>query len=154
MASGFGLNGAPFPSLTHLRPTPSIPRARTPLDPRPVFGHDADAPSFSITGPSRCFPFWQEVLACYVTNSSAENKDGKSKCLATLDDYYECLHHKKEHAKTFAMQAALRRAEAQGIGREGERKPEDVKTLGLLPGGPEEKNLKTGIIPAKGPSLY
>ncbi|KAL1613571.1 putative nadh:ubiquinone oxidoreductase subunit [Diplodia seriata] len=106
-------------------------------------------------GPSRCFPFWQEVLACYVTNSSAENKNGKSQCLAPLDDYYECLHHKKEHAKTFAMQSALRRAETEsGRDRDGERKPEDVKTLGLLPGGPEEKNLKPGIIPAKGPSLF
>ncbi|EKG17474.1 Protein of unknown function DUF3176 [Macrophomina phaseolina MS6] len=104
-------------------------------------------------GPSRCFPFWQEVLACYVTNSNADNTTGKSKCLAPLDDYYECLHHKKEHAKTFALQAAIRKAEVEN-GRGDGPKPEEVKTLGLLPGGPQEKNLKPGIIPAKGPSLY
>ncbi|KAF4310507.1 hypothetical protein GTA08_BOTSDO13892 [Botryosphaeria dothidea] len=104
-------------------------------------------------GPSRCFPFWQEVLACYVTNSNADNTAGKAKCLATLDDYYECLHHKKEHAKTFALQAAIRKAEAES-GRGDGPKPEEVKTLGLLPGGPTEKNLKPGLIPTKGPSLY
>ncbi|GME23988.1 hypothetical protein GTA08_BOTSDO13892 [Neofusicoccum parvum] len=104
-------------------------------------------------GPSRCFPFWQEVLACYVTNTNADDKASKSQCLAPLDDYYECLHHKKEHAKTFALQAAYRKAEAEGSRANGP-KPEDVKTLGLLPGGPEEKNLKPGLIPAKGPSLY
>lgn len=53
------------------------------------------------------------------------------------------------------MQAALRKAEAEGgAARDGERKPEDVKTLGLLPGGPEEKNLRPGIIPAKKPSMF
>lgn len=51
------------------------------------------------------------------------------------------------------MQVAYRRAEASAP-RENAPKPEDVKTLGLLPGGPEEKNLKVGLIPAKGPSLY
>lgn len=82
-----------------------------------------------------------------------DNTAGKAKCLATLDDYYECLHHKKEHAKTFALQAAIRKAEAES-GRGDGPKPEEVKTLGLLPGGPTEKNLKPGLIPAKGPSLY
>jgi hypothetical protein len=48
------------------------------------------------TGPSRCFPFWQEVLACYVTNTNAEDDSGKAKCVPVLEDYYECLHHKKE----------------------------------------------------------
>lgn len=47
-------------------------------------------------GPSRCFPFWQEVLACYVTNTSPESPEGKIKCQPVLEDYYECLHHKKE----------------------------------------------------------
>ena len=47
-------------------------------------------------GPSRCFPFWQEVLACYVTNTSPESDAGKIKCQPVLEDYYECLHHKKE----------------------------------------------------------
>ncbi|KAI5919102.1 hypothetical protein F4810DRAFT_714816 [Camillea tinctor] len=47
-------------------------------------------------GPSRCFPFWQELLACYVVNTSAEDDSGKKKCAPALEDYYECLHHKKE----------------------------------------------------------
>jgi NADH dehydrogenase (ubiquinone) Fe-S protein 5 len=47
-------------------------------------------------GVGRCFPFWQEVLACYVVNASAEDNAGKKKCSPVLEDYYECLHHKKE----------------------------------------------------------
>merc|ERR1712063_232292 len=63
-------------------------------------------------GPSRCFPFWQEVLACYTTNTNAEDDSGKAKCAPVLEDYYECLHHKKEAARTLALQAAYRKAEA------------------------------------------
>ncbi|KKY30530.1 putative nadh:ubiquinone oxidoreductase subunit [Diaporthe ampelina] len=47
-------------------------------------------------GPSRCFPFWQELLACYVVNTSSEDASGKKKCQPALEDYYECMHHKKE----------------------------------------------------------
>ena len=42
-----------------------------------------------LPGPSRCFPFWQEVLACYVVNTNAEDDSGKKKCLPVLEDYYE-----------------------------------------------------------------
>ncbi len=49
-----------------------------------------------FTGTSRCFPFWQEVLACYVVNTTSEDDSGKKKCVPVLEDYYECLHHKKE----------------------------------------------------------
>ena len=48
------------------------------------------------TGPSRCFPFWQELLACYVVNTSTDDVSGAKKCLPVMEDYYECLHHKKE----------------------------------------------------------
>ena len=48
------------------------------------------------TGQSRCFPFWQDLLACYVVNTTADDVSGGKKCLPALDDYYECLHHKKE----------------------------------------------------------
>lgn len=48
------------------------------------------------TGPSRCFPYWQDVLACYVVNTSTEDDSGKKKCGPVLEDYYECLHHRKE----------------------------------------------------------
>lgn len=50
----------------------------------------------SLSGPSRCFPFWQELLACYVVNTSSEDDSGKKKCVPVLEDYYECMHHKKE----------------------------------------------------------
>jgi NADH dehydrogenase (ubiquinone) Fe-S protein 5 len=31
-----------------------------------------------------------------VTNTNAEDDSGKAKCVPVLEDYYECLHHKKE----------------------------------------------------------
>jgi len=49
-----------------------------------------------LTGVSRCFPFWQDLIACYVMNTNAESDSGKLKCLGPRDDYYECLHHTKE----------------------------------------------------------
>jgi len=49
----------------------------------------------TLLGPGRCYPFWQEVLGCYVVNSG-EGEAGKKKCTPALDDYYECLHHRKE----------------------------------------------------------
>ena len=35
-------------------------------------------------------------MGCYVVNTSAEDDSGKKKCAFALEDYYECLHHKKE----------------------------------------------------------
>jgi NADH dehydrogenase (ubiquinone) Fe-S protein 5 len=72
MASGFGLNGGKY--INELASDISI-----------------DTP-----GPSRCFPFWQEVLACYVVNTSETDTSGRAKCQPALEDYYECLHHRKE----------------------------------------------------------
>merc|ERR1712187_897926 len=46
-------------------------------------------------GPSRCYGFWQEVLGCYVVNAG-EGETGKKQCMPALEDYYECLHHRKE----------------------------------------------------------
>ena len=31
-----------------------------------------------------------------MTNTNAEDDSGKAKCVPVLEDYYECLHHKKE----------------------------------------------------------
>lgn len=50
---------------------------------------------FLPPGPGRCYAFWQEVLGCYVVNAG-EGETGKKKCGPALEDYYECLHHKKE----------------------------------------------------------
>jgi NADH dehydrogenase (ubiquinone) Fe-S protein 5 len=128
-------------------------------------------------GPSRCFPFWQEVLACYVTNTNSEDDSGKAKCAPVLEDYYECLHHKKEvrtppipssfplstssifiytphhedkwnlltrnkqAARTLALQAAYRKAEAN-IKRDDAPSAGEIRRLGVLDAPLEEKNLK------------
>lgn len=55
-------------------------------------------------GPSRCYPFWQEVLGCYVVNAG-EGETGKKKCMPALEDYYECLHHKKEVRRSTRLEA-------------------------------------------------
>lgn len=31
-----------------------------------------------------------------MVNTSAEDTSGQAKCVPVLEDYYECLHHKKE----------------------------------------------------------
>ncbi|KAJ5487766.1 hypothetical protein N7530_002066 [Penicillium desertorum] len=85
-------------------------------------------------GPGRCYPFWQEVLGCYVVNSG-DGASGKKKCVPALDDYYECLHHRKEALRTMKMQAAYRKAEAAHP-RENAPKAEQIRSLGLL--GKEE----------------
>lgn len=68
--------------MAPIRPGPDRPRRRPLAD--------------NLAGPSRCFPFWQELLACYVVNTNSEDDSGKKKCAPVLEDYYECLHHKKE----------------------------------------------------------
>ncbi len=35
-------------------------------------------------------------MGCYVVNTSQDDDSGKAKCGPALEDYYECLHHKKE----------------------------------------------------------
>ncbi|KAK0635179.1 hypothetical protein B0T17DRAFT_486050 [Bombardia bombarda] len=82
-------------------------------------------------GPSRCFPFWQELLACYVVNTSSEDDLGKKKCAPALEDYYECLHHKKEAARVKTLQAAYRKAEAEGT-RENAPTAGQIRSLGLV----------------------
>ncbi|KAK3055564.1 hypothetical protein LTR09_003484 [Extremus antarcticus] len=82
-------------------------------------------------GPARCFPFWQEVLACYVVNTNSEDDSGKKKCAPVLEDYYECLHHKKEAAKILALQHAYRKREAE-TSRDNAPSAGQIRSLGLL----------------------
>ncbi|KAL8705600.1 MAG: hypothetical protein Q9201_001287 [Fulgogasparrea decipioides] len=82
-------------------------------------------------GPSRCFPFWQELLACYVVNTNTDDVTGAKKCVPALEDYYECLHHRKEKARVIEMQRAYRRAEAAHP-RESAPRPGAIRNLGLL----------------------
>ena len=89
MASGYGLSGGPWPPKLLTR---SIIRQQHLANPPP--------------GPSRCFPFWQELLACYVMNTESDDTSGAQKCLPALEDYYECLHHRKE-VRPFAPTASL-----------------------------------------------
>lgn len=83
MSSGYGLTGG---MLVPPRPDLSLVS----------IGVAGVLTPFILTGVSRCFPFWQEVLACYVVNTTSDDDSGKKKCHPVLEDYYECLHHKKE----------------------------------------------------------
>lgn len=67
--------------------------------------HHADL-TLPFPGPSRCFPFWQELLSCYVINSTEDDDSGKKKCVPAMEDYYECLHHRKEVRRPVANQFA------------------------------------------------
>ncbi|KAH8908707.1 hypothetical protein BR93DRAFT_966755 [Coniochaeta sp. PMI_546] len=91
-------------------------------------------------GPSRCFPFWQDVLACYVVNTSAEDDSGKKKCAPALEDYYECLHHKKEYARVQMLQSAYRKAEATAGAKDNAPSAAQIRSLGLLDKDEPPKN--------------
>ena len=88
MASGYGLTGGKRvlrdPDFVHERQK-AIRWCRT-------------VRRWLIHGPgvSRCFPFWQEYLACHVMNQGDPDARNKGACAPVLEDYYECLHHKKE----------------------------------------------------------
>ena len=95
MASGYGLSGgttSPMPL-----PLPTAHPINLSTNPPAYF------PSIANTklGPSRCFPFWQELLACYVVNTSTDDISGGKKCIPVMEDYYECLHHRKEVSVCF-----------------------------------------------------
>lgn len=53
------------------------------------------------------------MLACYVVNTNSEDDSGKKKCVPVLEDYYECLHHKKEVSRDGEVDG--RKAGASGI---------------------------------------
>ncbi|TLD19566.1 hypothetical protein PspLS_09544, partial [Pyricularia sp. CBS 133598] len=80
-----------------------------------------------------------ELLACYVVNTSGEDDSGKKKCAPALEDYYECLHHKKERARVEALQLAYRRAEHANP-REDPPTAGQIRNLGLI--GKEEDTKK------------
>ncbi|KAK2067899.1 hypothetical protein P8C59_001600 [Phyllachora maydis] len=92
-------------------------------------------------GPGRCFPFWQELLACYVVNTSNEDDSGKLKCVPALEDYYECLHHKKEHARVAALQTAYRKAEERAGARDDAPTLGQIRSLGLINKEEETKKM-------------
>ncbi|KAI5804317.1 hypothetical protein EDC01DRAFT_779211 [Geopyxis carbonaria] len=91
-----------------------------------------------ISNPARnaalCYPFWQDFLACYVSNTADSSEEGRWRCVPQKNDYYECLHHRKEAAKVQEVRAAyLRRLEQGGaIGSPQGGKAGDAKSLGVL----------------------
>ncbi|CCU80147.1 hypothetical protein similar to NADHubiquinone oxidoreductase [Blumeria hordei DH14] len=90
------------------------------------------ASGYGLTGGvSRCFPFWQEVLACYVVNTTEENDSGKKKCAPVLEDYYECLHHRKEINRVRKLQKAYRESEVANP-RTNVPTAGQIRNLGLL----------------------
>lgn len=64
-------------------------------------------------------------------NTDTGDMSGGRKCLPALEDYYECLHHKKEAARTRALQKAYRKA-AAAQPRESAPKAGTIRNLGLL----------------------
>mmetsp|Transcript_17338 Transcript_17338/g.29896 ORF Transcript_17338/g.29896 Transcript_17338/m.29896 type:complete len:83 (-) Transcript_17338:211-459(-) len=53
-------------------------------------------------GVSRCYPFFAEFKECLKTESLITQEDGtrkwKNNCWQVREDYFECLHAKKEWA--------------------------------------------------------
>ncbi|KAI4735864.1 hypothetical protein E4T50_13628 [Aureobasidium sp. EXF-12298] len=110
-------------------------------------------------GPGRCFPFWQEMLACYVVNTNSEDGSGKKKCAPMLEDYYECLHHRKEHqlqgrlsdetpkqaARVHALQSAYRKHIAANP-RDDAPSAGQIRSLGLIEGDLHEKDMKAAAL--------
>lgn len=93
-------------------------------------------------------------MGCYVVNTSAADDSGKKKCGLVLEDYYECLHHKKEvslepreagalstpkqeindggqHARALAIQAAYARTESS-TARDDAPSVKQIRNLGLI----------------------
>lgn len=145
MSSGYGLSGGTSILLLRILPSPqpqppqhSPPFSNIPTPPPPP-AYNAPATqtiqtvanAFSLIGPSRCFPFWQEVLACYVVNTDSNDDSGKRKCMQPLEDYYECLHHRKEVRTPFHI-----RGGNEGRGGRARETPEenDIYKLRDIPG--------------------
>jgi len=79
-------------------------------------------------------------MACYVTNTTADDSRGSAKCVVPLEDYLECLHHNKEAHRTRALQAAYRKKMKD---EPPEKVPtaKEIRSLGLLDGPIEGKHL-------------
>jgi len=92
-------------------------------------------------GPTRCFVFWQEVLACYVANTAGDDSKGVSKCAPALEDYLECINHKKEAIRVEQLQKAYRKQQRENPDP-NRKTAEEIRTLGLIDASLEEMNLK------------
>ncbi|KAK8001383.1 hypothetical protein PG991_013605 [Apiospora marii] len=113
------------------------------------------ASGYGLTGgPSRCFPFWQEVLACYVVNTNADDNSGRQSappCWRTTTS--ACTTRKRsarrgpidcqpsrtqanagklQAARVRQLQVAYRKAEAKASGGESAPTSGQIRNLGLL----------------------
>lgn len=98
-------------------------------------------------------------MSCYVINQDDPEARARGVCAPRLEDYYECLHHKKEvgvvpsqllvlprltkltqYARAVAIQNALRKAEAAHP-RENAPKVGQIRSLGLLGKEDETKSI-------------
>ena len=59
-------------------------------------------------GVGRCYPVWRELSACM--SSTADPRE----CRAKGEDYFECLHHKKEYTRYNKMASELARRRSAG----------------------------------------
>jgi NADH dehydrogenase (ubiquinone) Fe-S protein 5 len=106
------------------------------------------------------------MLACYVVNTNSEDGSGKKKCAPMLEDYYECLHHRKEvsntprstnfkdafltrHSKQAARVHALQSAYRKHIAanpRDDAPSAGQIRSLGLIEGDLHEKDMKAAAL--------
>ncbi|KAL3797050.1 hypothetical protein ACHAWO_006686 [Cyclotella atomus] len=72
-------------------------------------------------GVSRCYPFFAEFKECLKTEEIITRDDGKIKwkneCYKTREDYFECLHAKKEWAMVKRVNEEEARQKALAAGR-------------------------------------
>mmetsp|Transcript_8528 Transcript_8528/g.15767 ORF Transcript_8528/g.15767 Transcript_8528/m.15767 type:complete len:81 (-) Transcript_8528:81-323(-) len=67
------------------------------------------ASGFGITGhQGRCYPIWMDFYGCMMET------DKPSKCAELREDYFECLHHRKEIARYNQIGKELAKQEKLG----------------------------------------
>mmetsp|Transcript_4946 Transcript_4946/g.17808 ORF Transcript_4946/g.17808 Transcript_4946/m.17808 type:complete len:81 (-) Transcript_4946:481-723(-) len=75
------------------------------------------ASGFGITGQQgRCYPVWMDFYGCMMET------DQPSKCADLREDYFECLHHRKEVSFPFFP----RRSDPPAQGQLGLQVPADA----------------------------
>ena len=61
---------------------------------------------------NRCYHFWMDFLKCM----QEEGADDAPKCKPLVDDYRECLHHRKFWERRLTVERERRRQEREGGG--------------------------------------
>ncbi|MBW0503478.1 hypothetical protein O181_043193 [Austropuccinia psidii MF-1] len=80
---------------------------------------------FSYSGRRpRCFQFWQEFQKCYASADFPED------CRAQVEDYNECLNHKKEIARAQAIREHFAKKQASQL--QNQKLEENVTQSGIV----------------------